>query len=185
MSAMSLLCLHDLQNLPVPRDCASVKVWSWFAVGNITNMNLCSWRGRCCSSCRLRDLGRHMGMNMEQKMVEKFMSRRGQQKLTQDLLQLTWRTREDLMMGSMKSLTRCMSQIKCQNWNMYKKNKRTAESDPNTTDIRAGTPATSSGLWSKFFQRNKLKWTTEKTQEQLAMIHCKIWPWKAVVKRLI
>lgn len=87
-------------------------------------MKLCSWRGRCCSSCRLRDLGRHMGMNMEQKMVEKFMSRRGQQKLTQDLLQLTWRTREDLMMGSMKSLTRCMSQIKCENWNMYKKNKK-------------------------------------------------------------
>lgn len=35
-------------------------------------------------------------MSMEQKMVEKFMSRLGQQKPTQDLLQLTWRTREDL-----------------------------------------------------------------------------------------
>lgn len=81
-------------------------------------------QGRCCSTCRLRDLGGQMGMNMEQKMVEKFMSRSGQQKLTQDLLQLTWRTREDLMMGGMKSLTRCVSQIKCQNWNMYKENKK-------------------------------------------------------------
>lgn len=54
-------------------------------------------------------------MNMEQEMVEKFMSRPGQQKPTQDLLQLTWRAREDLMMGNMKSLTRCVSQIKCQN----------------------------------------------------------------------
>lgn len=56
-----------------------------------------------------------MGMNMEQEMVENFMSRPGQQKLTQDLLQMTWRAREDLMMGNMKSLTRCVSQIKCQN----------------------------------------------------------------------
>lgn len=81
-------------------------------------------RGRCCSSCRLRGLGTQMGMNMEQEMVENFMSRPGQQKLTQDLLQMTWRAREDLMMGNMKSLTRCVSQIKCQNWNMYKKNKK-------------------------------------------------------------
>lgn len=142
-------------------------------------------QGRCCSSCRLRDLGRQMGMNMEQKMVEKFRSRPGQQKPTQDLLQLTWSSREDLMMGNMKSLTRCVSQTKCQNWNMYEKNKKNSWIWSKHQYIRAESPATSSGLWSKFFQRNKLKWKTEKTQEQLAMIHCKIWPWKAVVKRLI
>lgn len=39
--------------------------------------------------------GEMMGMNTERKMVEKFTSRLRQQKPTQELPQLTWRTREE------------------------------------------------------------------------------------------